>query len=196
MKKMKVLAALTATMCCMSTAFTPIMTTFAETENRDKVYDTSLILPEETINVDKALRSLLWNSETNTRRINAYTALKQDKRTIEVHSTDPAVIEVVKAFVKDNALNEALIEYVLDEEEQFTDGDEINGDANCDGAVDMADAVLIMQSLANPSKYGIEGTNENCITERGRKKADIAGNNDGITNADALAIQKKLLNLE
>ena len=73
---------------------------------------------------------------------------------------------------------------------------EIKGDANCDGELSMADAVLIMQSLANPAKYGIEGTNENHITEQGKKNADIAGENDGITNADALAIQKKLLKLD
>ena len=65
-----------------------------------------------------------------------------------------------------------------------------------DGTVSMADAVLIMQSIANPAKYGVEGTNENHITEQGKKNADIAGENDGVTNADALAIQQKLLKLE
>ena len=72
----------------------------------------------------------------------------------------------------------------------------IIGDANCDGELSMADAVIIMQSLANPDKYGENGTAETHITEQGRKNADIAGENDGITNADALAIQKKLLKLE
>jgi hypothetical protein len=70
------------------------------------------------------------------------------------------------------------------------------GDANCDNELSMADAVLIMQSIANPAKFGIEGTDENHITEQGKKNADIAGENDGITNADALAIQKKLLKLD
>ena len=70
------------------------------------------------------------------------------------------------------------------------------GDANCDGEVNMSDAVLIMQSLANPAKYGVNGTDEHHITEQGKINGDIAGDNDGITNADALAIQKKLLNLE
>ena len=60
----------------------------------------------------------------------------------------------------------------------------------------MADAVLIMQSLANPAEFGIEGTDEHHITEQGKKNADITGENDGITNADALAIQKKLLKLD
>lgn len=69
----------------------------------------------------------------------------------------------------------------------------IKGDANCDNDVDMADAVLIMQSIANPGKFGVNGTDKNRITEQGSKNADITGNNDGVTNADALAVQKKLL---
>ena len=34
----------------------------------------------------------------------------------------------------------------------------LTGDVNGDGTVDLSDAVLIMQSLANPTKYGL-----NCI---------------------------------
>ena len=71
----------------------------------------------------------------------------------------------------------------------------VKGDANCDSDVNMSDAVIIMQSLANPAKYGVNGTDEHHITEQGKKNGDIAGNNDGITNSDALAIQKKLLGL-
>ena len=71
-----------------------------------------------------------------------------------------------------------------------------SGDANCDGELSMADAVLIMQSISNPDKYGEKGTDEHHITEQGKKNADITGENDGITNADALAIQKKLLKLD
>ena len=77
-----------------------------------------------------------------------------------------------------------------------TTAEPVKGDANCDGELSMADAVLIMQSIANPAKYGVNGTDENHITEQGKINGDIAGNNDGITNADALAIQKKLLKLD
>lgn len=62
----------------------------------------------------------------------------------------------------------------------------LQGDANCDKIVDMSDAVMIMQSLANPDKYQ--------ISEQGRKNADMNG--DGVTNADALSIQKMLLKLD
>lgn len=66
------------------------------------------------------------------------------------------------------------------------------GDANDDGSVDMSDVVLIMQSLANPNKYGISGSDEKHMTEEGQKNADVIGNN-GVTTDDALAIQLYLL---
>ena len=69
------------------------------------------------------------------------------------------------------------------------------GDSNCDGQIDLADAVLIMQSLANPSRYGINGTDERHITDAGLKNADCYMTGDGMTNNDAVAIQKYCLNL-
>ena len=72
----------------------------------------------------------------------------------------------------------------------------VKGDANCDTNVNMSDAVIIMQSLANPNKYGVNGTAETHITEQGKINGDITGNNDGITNADALTVQKKMLGLD
>ena len=66
-------------------------------------------------------------------------------------------------------------------------------DANCDGEISMGDAVLIMQAIANPDKYGVNGTNKNHITSMGTVCGDA--DDDGMTNADALAIQKKLLKL-
>ncbi|WP_295092566.1 dockerin type I repeat-containing protein [Ruminococcus sp.] len=70
----------------------------------------------------------------------------------------------------------------------------VKGDTNCDGSVDMSDAVLIMQALANPNKYGIDGTAEHHLTEQGKLNADMNG--DGLTVGDAQAIQMKLLGLE
>ena len=68
------------------------------------------------------------------------------------------------------------------------------GDANCDGDVDMADAVLIMQSLANPNKYGVGGTDAKAITAQGQLNADVDISSKGITSNDALRIQEFLLN--
>nr|5M2O_B Chain B, Group I Dockerin [Ruminococcus flavefaciens FD-1] len=61
------------------------------------------------------------------------------------------------------------------------------GDANCDGIVDISDAVLIMQTMANPSKYQ--------MTDKGRINADVTGNSDGVTVLDAQFIQSYCLGL-
>ena len=60
------------------------------------------------------------------------------------------------------------------------------GDANVDQEVNVADAVLIMQSLSNPNEYK--------LSEQGKKNADVVGG-DGVTAKDALAIQLIGLNL-
>ena len=65
------------------------------------------------------------------------------------------------------------------------------GDANGDGKVELADAILIMQSLANPNKYSLDGTDDHHLTERGHFHADLDGN--GLTADDALEIQLHLL---
>ena len=55
------------------------------------------------------------------------------------------------------------------------------GDADESGDVGINDAVLIMQSIVNPDKYQ--------MSEQGKVNADVVDNGNGITNADALAIQ-------
>ncbi|MDE7138141.1 MAG: 1,4-beta-glucanase [Ruminococcus sp.] len=55
------------------------------------------------------------------------------------------------------------------------------GDADESGKVELNDAVLIMQSIANPDKYK--------LTEQGKLNSDVVDNGKGITNSDALAIQ-------
>ena len=73
--------------------------------------------------------------------------------------------------------------------------DIFKGDTNCDCQVDMSDAVLIMQALANPDKYGENGNDPyHHLTALGRLNGDNDG--DGLTVGDALAIQKKLLGLD
>ena len=69
------------------------------------------------------------------------------------------------------------------------------GDANGDNDISIADAVIIMQSLANPDMYGLDGKAETHITDIGYINADCSNPGDGVTNADALAIQKYKLSL-
>ena len=61
------------------------------------------------------------------------------------------------------------------------------GDANNDGTTELADAIFIMQALANPNKYS--------LTAQGKYNGDVYEAGEGITANDALAIQKKLLGL-
>ena len=76
-----------------------------------------------------------------------------------------------------------------------SDDDVDYGDSNCDGQIDMSDAVLIMQSLSNPDKYGLKGSDPSHITDQGLKNADCYNTGDGVTNNDALAIQKYKLEI-
>lgn len=56
-----------------------------------------------------------------------------------------------------------------------------SGDANCDGKLNISDAVAVLQYITNPEKYDISAL--------GRINADIDGSR-GITGSDAIAIQK------
>jgi hypothetical protein len=67
------------------------------------------------------------------------------------------------------------------------------GDANCDNQVDMADIVLIMQSLANPNRYGRYGTDYSHITLQGEVNADVDNSINGVTAGDTTKIQEYLL---
>ena len=57
----------------------------------------------------------------------------------------------------------------------------------------MSDVVLIMQSLANPNKYGLNGSDDKHITAQGQANADVDDSVKGITGGDALKIQQWLL---
>ena len=72
-------------------------------------------------------------------------------------------------------------------------GNTLYGDTNCDTRIELADAILIMQSLANPNKYGIGGTAANPLTEQGRINGDVDKATQGLTGDDALMIQEYLL---
>ena len=67
------------------------------------------------------------------------------------------------------------------------------GDTNCDDNVELADAILIMQALANPNKYGVKGYDPKHMTEQGKVNGDVDKSTEGLTANDALAIQEHLL---
>ena len=67
------------------------------------------------------------------------------------------------------------------------------GDTNCDGKVELADAILIMQSLANPDKYGEKGSDSKHLKAQGKINGDVDKSTEGLTAGDALKIQEFLL---
>ena len=73
--------------------------------------------------------------------------------------------------------------------------DIVYGDANCNGTLELSDAILIMQSLANPSRYGLASTEDGHLTQQGKLNGDVYERGGGITANDALAIQRRLLNI-
>ncbi len=92
-----------------------------------------------------------------------------------------------------NVTIEKVVLHMEEESPIITAG--IPGDADCDGQVLLNDAILIMQAIGNPDAYGVNGSEKTHITEQGRINGDVAYVGDGLTNADALAIQKYLLKL-
>ena len=63
----------------------------------------------------------------------------------------------------------------------------VKGDANCDGATDVADVVLAKCYLINGTSYS--------ITEQGKVNADVVGEGNGLEIQDVIAIQKLVLKL-
>ncbi|MDE6035024.1 MAG: hypothetical protein K2G36_03850 [Ruminococcus sp.] len=64
----------------------------------------------------------------------------------------------------------------------------VAGDANGDGNISLADAVLIMQSIANPNEEKYK------LSEEAMELADVVDKGSGLTPMDALAIQ--MINVE
>ncbi|MCD7890693.1 MAG: dockerin type I repeat-containing protein [Ruminococcus sp.] len=87
-----------------------------------------------------------------------------------------------------NAVTEATDSTTDSETDSTTDSSDILwGDANVDGAVDISDAVSILNYVSNASKYP--------MTEQGLANADVNQNGDGISNSDTLAVQRYISNV-
>lgn len=124
MKKRRLLAAMTAAMCgiCVASAPNMAFASGAEIENRDKVIEESLILPEDIAYISETLSTYLWDKETNTPTMDAFIELDKDKKIIVVTDNEE-ILANIKAFVKEKALDESLIGYrVEDFEAMVPDG--------------------------------------------------------------------------
>ena len=103
-----------------------------------------------------------------------------DKTGKQIDPAEPAVS--LKAYVLSGDAADTTTTTTAPSENENTD----RGDANCDGEINMADAVRVMQAIANPDKYA--------LYEKGTKNADVDGSGD-VTNMDALIIQQFKLGL-
>ena len=139
--------------------------------------------------IGKILSDYIKNNNIPAYVIGVNSNYAENKVTVQYNWVDKDIPDKIKAYLVESNIDTDLVSFAIDENTSIT-----KGDANCDGQVDMADAVLIMQALANPNKYGLDGTAEVHLTEQGKANADMEG--DGLTVGDAQAIQKILLGLE
>ena len=146
--------------------------------------DTESSLEEDAESINEYMRS---------NGISGFTYVRAVDGVEKIFITYDGFFEEIQAYVKEKGIDENLVVY-QQSYDYNTNESTLKGDANCDGQIDLSDAVIIMQSLANPNKYGIDGTAEHHLTEQGKLNGDMNG--DGLTVGDAQAIQKKLLGLD
>lgn len=89
-------------------------------------------------------------------------------------------IKCTDDYKADYKVMQNLVEFEVTVSEKETFSDKM-GDSDGDGNIGINDAVLIMQSIANPDKYQ--------MSEQGKLNADVYNRGDGVTNNDALTIQ-------
>jgi hypothetical protein len=141
---------------------------------------------ETTTTKPKATTTTTTTTRTTSKTTTTSTTTKDSKTTTTTTTTAPGVTSVTANDGSQNGFSWG----------GKTEGTvTLAGDANCDKTVDMADAVLIMQALANPNKYGVGGTDSRALTEQGKLNADVDTSSMGITSNDALKIQQYLLGI-
>ena len=146
--------------------------------------DTESSLKEDAESINEYMRS---------NGISGFTYVRAVDGVEKIFISYDGFFEEIQAYVKEKGIDENLVVY-QQSYDYNTNESTLKGDANCDGQIDLSDAVMIMQSLANPNKYGIDGTAEHHLTKQGKLNGDMNG--DGLTVGDAQAIQKKLLGLD
>ncbi len=154
-------------------------------------------LPTATTTTTTVTTTTVTTTSAETTTVSSTTettsAAATETTTVTVSDSDSKTTVTTTATTTDTDTTTPVSTTVTSSVTSSEDTDDIVfGDTNLDGDINLSDAVLIMQALANPSKYGVEGTDETHITEKGIKNADVIGN-DGMTNSDALTIQQFIL---
>lgn len=99
----------------------------------------------------------------------------------EIEDVDAAYFEYLDSLVENTQDIPLTTSYEEDVKVFLSLEVERSGNANNDDDVNIADSVLVMQSIANPDNYK--------LTTKGKFNADVYNTGDGITCSDALEIQ-------
>lgn len=102
--------------------------------------------------------------------------------THEFDSTKAGTYTIKVKCTDDYKSDYKVMDNIAEFEVTVSENSTLMGDSNCDGKLNMSDAILIMQAISNPSEYR--------ISEAGISNADVCNRGDGITNMDALVIQE------
>ncbi len=101
--------------------------------------------------------------------------------THEFDSTKAGTYTIKVKCTDDYKSDYTVMNNIITFEVTVSDFSDLIGDANENGDVNISDAVLIMQAIANPEEYQ--------ISKQGQLNADVYNRGDGITCNDALVIQ-------
>lgn len=94
---------------------------------------------------------------------------------------DISIIEpLVSKFMQENDINEEIVTYITKDIARVV----TKGDINFDNEINVADSTYITQYLAAPDEF--------LLSDDQKYTADVTGDGDGVTAADALAIQQYL----
>ncbi len=103
--------------------------------------------------------------------------------TVTTTATEPATQETTTTTTTTTVATEAPTEAPTQAPNNI-----MQGDADCNGSIDISDAVLIMSYIANKESF--------TISEQGILNADVYQRGDGISLGDAVLIQKVLAKLD
>ncbi|MDE6035479.1 MAG: dockerin type I repeat-containing protein [Ruminococcus sp.] len=143
MKKKILISIISALTCCIGAVSTLAIDfkSAAEGNNRDKVYDSSLILDEEVADTLISLNNYMYQND-----ISGYTTLLEDKHTVEVVCFSVDDLEKMIDFADKNNLNSSMISYIVDESSDLT---LTNGDSETPVTNDELEKLVITTQKLN-----------------------------------------------
>ena len=131
------------------------------------------------VNEDNATELTAYEKLTSfirTEKVDIFSTIEKNADgKIEIVCNTTEAFNAIEKFIADNSITRDDIFLVVNEDNST------EGDANTDGRLTLADAVAVLQYLANEDEYR--------LTAQGMLNADIVGN-DGINTGDALEIQR------